>query len=76
MKHDLFSWASIATFALFWLSATLAASAQTVPADHPSTAEKIADALTTLHHEGCDAPRLADYPRRGISRASPRDPSP
>jgi hypothetical protein len=47
MKNDLFSWASIATLALFLLPATLAASAQTVPADHPSTdAEKIADALT------------------------------
>jgi hypothetical protein len=46
MKNDLFSWASIATLALFLLPATLAASAQTVPADHPSTdAEKIADAL-------------------------------
>ena len=47
MKNDLFSWASIATLALFLLPATLAASAQTVPAGHPSTdAEKIADALT------------------------------
>src|SRR5258708_18676911 len=26
----------------------------------------------TLHHEGRNAPRLADDPRRGISRPSPR----
>src|SRR5712691_10950724 len=46
MKNDLFSWTSIVKLALFLLPATLAASAQTVPRDHPSTdAEKIADAL-------------------------------
>src|SRR6266852_6873650 len=46
MKNDLFSWTSIVRLALFLLPATLAASAQTVPRDHPSTdAEKIADAL-------------------------------
>src|SRR5713226_10342701 len=46
MKNDLFSWRSVARSALFWLSAALAAIAQTAPPDHPSTdAEKIADAL-------------------------------
>src|SRR5258708_18676913 len=46
MKNDLFSWRSVARSALFLLSATLAASAQTAPSDHPSTdAGKIADAL-------------------------------
>ena len=45
-RYDLFSWRSVARSALFWLSAALAASAQTAPPDHPSTdAEKIADAL-------------------------------
>jgi hypothetical protein len=46
MKNNPISWASIARSALILLSATLAASAQTAPPDHPSTdAEKIADAL-------------------------------
>jgi hypothetical protein len=46
VRNNLSSWASIATFALFLLPATLAASAQTAPPDRPSTdAEKIADAL-------------------------------
>src|SRR6266849_10887380 len=62
MKNDLFSWTSIVKLALFLLPATLAASAQTVPRDHPSTdAEKIADALRAgprFHHEGCTPPRL------------------
>jgi hypothetical protein len=45
-RSDLSSWRSVARSALFSLSATLAASAQTAPPDHPSTdAEKIADAL-------------------------------
>src|SRR6266852_7064163 len=75
MRNDLFSWTSIVRLVLFLLPATLVASAQTVPRDHPSNdAEKIADALRAgprFHHEGCNPPRLADYPRRGISRPSP-----
>src|SRR5258708_19513453 len=46
MRNDLCSWRSVARSGLFLLSATLAASAQTAPPDHPSTdAEKIAVAL-------------------------------
>ena len=46
MRNDLFSWMSIGRLALVLLPATLAASAQTVSPDHPSTdAEKVADAL-------------------------------
>jgi hypothetical protein len=46
MKHDLPPWPSIMRLVLFLLPATLAASAQTVAPDRPSTdAEKIADAL-------------------------------
>jgi hypothetical protein len=46
MKNGPFSWRSVARSALALLSAVAAASAQTAPADHPSTdTEKIADAL-------------------------------
>jgi hypothetical protein len=46
MKNDPRLWWFVARSALALFSATLAASAQTAPPDHPSTdAEKIADAL-------------------------------
>jgi hypothetical protein len=45
MKNDPFSWRSAVRAAVALLSATLAASAQMAPPDHPSTAtEKVADA--------------------------------
>jgi hypothetical protein len=62
-RYDLFSWRSVARSALFWLSAALAASAQTAPPDHPSTdGEKIADALRAGPRFITEDATLLDWP--------------